>query len=383
MVIKKRIFAPGPTPVPEETRQCLAETPPYHRSLQFKDLLNTVRCRLQMILNVDWPLLLNSSSGSGAMQQAVHHLVNSGDRVLVVDSGKFGRRWEKLLERRGCRVLTCRVNRGCAVDPAEISSMLDKYSDIKAVFATLVETSTLVRHPVEKIGKLLADNPALFVVDAISAIGAEPLYPLRWNIDVLVGASQKGLMAPPGISFLALSPAAQKRAKEVENPDLYFDINTALDRLNKDGQTPWTPPVELVRALAVSLQLLFDEGLENVYARHRQLSALCIGAVCSLGLEVFSQKPARAGTAVLMPADINAEKLRDLMYCKYNVFLPGGQQELEGRIIRIGHLGYVDYFDLLTVFSALELALVELGFNLEPGSALAAMQREKIKLEGI
>ncbi len=373
--MKKRIYAPGPTSVPEETRLEQAKSQFYHRSEQFGEVIASTRRRLQELLEVNWPVLFSASSGSGAMQMAAHHLVNKKDRVLVVDSGKFGRRWKKNLEKRGCRVISCYVERGSAVEPQKIADLLAENPDIKAVFATMIETSTLVRHPVEKLAEIVAPTQALFVVDAISALGAEPLYPSRWKIDVTLGASQKALMTPPGLSFLVLSPAAEKRAREVESEDTYFDINLALERLKKDGQTPWTPPMGLLRGLDVSLELIFSEGPEKVYERHRRLACLARAGCEKLGLELFAENPAVAGTSVLVPAEINAEKLRDLMYRKYGVFLPGGQQELKGRLIRIGHLGDLDYFDLITIFSALELAMHQSGLRVKLGTSLAELQK--------
>ncbi len=374
MWLKDRILAPGPTPLPEGTRLAGAESQVYHRTEEFAGVIRDVEEKLQKLLDVNWPVISVASSGSGGMQMAAQNLVEPGTRVLAVDSGKFGRRWCEILEQLGCEVVRCEVQRGQSVKPGQIKEIIKQNPGIEVAFLTLVETSTLVRHPLEELSPLLSQNDIIVVVDAISGLGAEPFYPAEHGIDLVVGGAQKGLMAPPGLAVLAVSPAAENRARAIEPPDRYFDLTLAVERLRKDFQTPWTPPMSLLRALRSSLRKMFEEGLENVFERHRNLARVCRRAVTEAGLEIFPVQPAVSGTAVSVPPSVDGEKLREFILENCKLYIPGGQQELAGRILRIGHLGFIDYFDLLNGLAALELGLRRQDFDLENGAILSEAQ---------
>lgn len=374
MRFKNRMYAPGPVSVPEESRLELARSQVYHRSEQFTEKLNEARRLLQKLLNIEWPIILISASGTGGMQTAVHNLVAEGEEVLVVNSGKFGARWAKMLRKKGCTVTEIKTPPGEAVEPERVECKLSDNSSISVVFTTLVETSTLVRQPVEKIGSILENYSALHVVDAISVLGAEKFFPVRCGADVMIGASQKGLMTPPGVALLTLNSRAQSKARSLKNPDFYFDLSIALDRLEKDAQTAWTGPVGLVRSLVSSLHKIFDEGVESVFTRHERISRYCRLGVKELGLEIFSTSPSVIGTALELPESVAGEKLQQHILKSYNMYLPGGRRQLKERIIRLGHLGDVDYFDLLNMLSALELGLLKAGADVSAGAALEEVQ---------
>lgn len=376
MKFSERVYAPGPTPVPESSRLTLAETNPYHRTSEFSDVIDGVATGLADLLNVDWPVLPLAASGTGAMQAAVNNTVNPGEKALVIESGKFGERWSRMLRERGSEVVSHSIRWGESLDPSSVRQTLDGHPEVEVVFTTLVETSTLVRHPIEELGRVLEEDHRL-VVDAISGFAAESFDPVEGSVDMVVLGGQKGLMAPPGISAIGVSPAALDRAQSVDNRGTYFDLPHAAETLRKRKQTPWTPPMNLLRSLLESVDHLRDEGLDNVVRRHAVLAESCRKAVRTLGLDVFAEDPSNVGTPVQVPDEVDGEALRDILHERYGVFFPGGQAQLTGKIIRIGHLGDVDFFDLLSGISALELGLRRESFlsQYELGTGLQAAQR--------
>jgi aspartate aminotransferase-like enzyme len=372
----ERIYAPGPTPVPESARLTLAETNTYHRTDVFSEVIEDVSGGLADLLDVDWPVLPLAASGTGAMQAAVNNTVSPDETAFVIESGKFGERWSRMLRERGAQVVTHEVPWGESLDPAAVREVLGDHPDVDVVFSTLVETSTLVRHPIEELGSLL-DEDHLLVVDAISGFVAESFYPEQASADLVVLGGQKGLMAPPGIAAVAASPRVLERSQSLENRGTYFDLPRAADTLRQRSQTPWTPPMNLLRSLQESVRQLRNEGIQNVIERHEILAKSCRRAIRTLGLDVFTEDPSNAGTPVEVPEDLDAEALRELLHERYGVFFPGGQGPLTGRLLRVGHLGDVDFFDLLSGISALELGLKRQSHlnQYELGTGLQAAQR--------
>lgn len=373
MKMKERVRAPGPTPVPEKSRLTLAEENAYHRTPETSRLIQNCVEKLQAVMAIDWPVVPLAASGTGAMQMAVKNTTRPDDTALVIEGGKFGERWTRLLQKQGTEVVRYPVEWGESADPGALRERLEERPEVATVFGTFVETSTLVRHPIEEMGEAVGDR-ALFVVDAISGLGAEPFWPGDWNVDLVVGGSQKGLMTPPGLALVAASDPAVDRARRVGSDDLYFDLPEAIDTLHEDFQTAWTPSLNLIRSLHESLSLLLDEGLESVFERHRTLGSVCRRAVQAIGLEVLPSTPSNIGTAASVPGGFDADAVRRTIHEKYGTFFPGGQKHYEGRLIRIGHLGHVDYFDLLSALGALELGLREAGFDVDPGQAVTVAQ---------
>jgi aspartate aminotransferase-like enzyme len=380
MKFKDRILAPGPTSVPESSQLALSETNPYHRTSEFSAVITGVVSKFQQLLYIDWPVVPLSASGTGAMQMAVDNLVGRNDTALVVEAGKFGERWTEMLENRGTTVVTHDVDWGEAVDPDRFQETLRSHPEVRTVYATLTETSTLVNHPIRAMGDCI-DTETVFVVDAISGLAADPFEPDEWGVDAFVAGSQKGLMAPPGLSFLAASDRAIERSRSVSARGTYFDLPGAVDTLRDAGQTPWTPSMNLLRATSSSLQDLNREGIRSIIDRHETLASVCRRSIQSLGLESFAASPSNAGTAFLVPDTIDAERLRGRIREEYGVFFPGGQKQFTGRLVRIGHLGHVDYFELLSGISALELGLAQEGFVDTVGDAVRTAQQTFETLE--
>jgi aspartate aminotransferase-like enzyme len=374
MKFKDRIFAPGPTSVPESSRLALSETNPYHRTSEFSAVISGVESKIQRLFNIDWSVVPLSASGTGGMQMAVDNLVEQDGTALVVESGKFGKRWTRMLENRGTTVITHEVDWGDSVDPDRFRTVLRSHPEVRTVYATLTETSTLVRHPIQAMGECI-DQDTLFVVDAISGLAADPFEPVDWGVDAFVAGSQKGLMAPPGLSFLAASDRSVERSRSVSSPGTYFDLPDAVDTLRDAGQTPWTPSMNLLRATSRSLDELIEEGIESVIDRHDTLARVCRASLQTLGLESFAETPSNAGTAFLTPDSVDADELRNCIQEKYGVFFPGGQKQFSGRLVRVGHLGHVDYFELLTAIGALELGLAQENYIDTLGHAVRTAQQ--------
>ena len=265
------------------------------------------------------------------------------------------------------------VEWGEAPDPKDVERLLEENPDIRAVYATLCETSTATVQDIEAIGKVVRKTGALLVVDGISSVGAMDMRTDEWGVDILVVGSQKALMMPPGLAFAAVSEKAWKVMEAAERTVYYFDLVKAKKSAAKND-TPYTSAVSMVRALCEATAMIVDEGIDNVLARHSLLGEAIRAAMVALDLRLLSKAPANAVTAVVMPEQIDADQLRKVMTEKYGVSVAGGQAQLKGRIIRIAHMGYMDKFDMITAVAALEMALVEMGQKVVLGKGVAAAQ---------
>ena len=371
--LKRRLFTPGPTPLPEEVRLSQAREIIHHRTGEFKRILEEVEERLKYVFRTDNQVLLFTSSGTGAMEAAVANLFSPGDEVLVVRGGKFGERWAEIAQAFGMKAVPLDIGWGRALDPARVGNKIQKRPQIKAVLTQLVETSTGTLYDIEALGKILSETGAVLVVDAISGLCAQPLYTDRWGVDVAIASSQKALMTPPGLSFITISEKAWKLVENSSSPKYYWDFKKARDDLAK-LQTPYTPAISLVVALRDSLRLIEKEGLEKVAKRHSRLAQATRKAVLAINLEILGDSPSNVLTSVVLPSKINGEKLRELMQARFGVQVAGGQGSLSGKIIRIAHLGWMDASDIIVVISALEMSLLELGYPVQLGRGLKAAQ---------
>jgi len=357
-----RTMAPGPTPIPPPAREIMSQPPGYHRTEEFGSIVREVTSKLSRLLGGELSVVPVSASGTGAMEMALWSLVGAGQTVCVIESGKFGERWTNMARRRGCQVVRHRLEWGTTFSPKSVAREIRKHDEVSAVLCTATETSTLVRHPVEELADEFEPGEVLFLCDAISAVGAEPFHPVEHGIHAVIMGAQKGLMGPPGLSFLAVDSRAEARAGKISSNTFYFDLSTALDRLKKDSQTPWTPPLQLLKSQEKSLEILFEEGLESVFERHRNLSMTCRNWLAERNLEIFSERPAVAGTAMKVPSNVDGKQLQKDVHQVHGYYIPGGQRHLEGEIMRIGHLGFVFEEDLLPALNALEAGLRQQGW---------------------
>jgi aspartate aminotransferase-like enzyme len=309
------------------------------------------------------------------MVGSVSNFFNQGDKVIVVNGGKFGERWTKICKSYGLNVDEITLEWGYAVRPELVEEKLKKDQDIKGVFVQASETSTGVYHDVQSLASIVKryDN-TLLVVDAISALAAHDLRTDDWGIDIMVGGSQKGLMLPPGIAFVSVSDKAWEKAKTSKLPRFYFDFKKERENLAKN-QTNFTSPVTLIIGLNESLKMLQAEGLENVFTRHERLAITTRKAVQALGLELYAKEsPSNAVTAVMTPPGIDGQAVYKNLREKYGITAAGGQDRARGKIFRIAHLGYVDKFDVITAIAGIEMVLKGMGHPVQLGTGVAVAE---------
>lgn len=370
---KTYLYAPGPTPVPPDTLLAMARPAIHHREPEFQQIFQDCREGLKLLFQTERDVVVLAASGTGAMEAAVSNFLRRGDRALFVNGGKFGERWGKILEAYGCEGREIRTEWGRAVDPAAVRAALDDDPSIRAVYVQASETSTAVRHPVEELAAITREHPeTILVVDGITAVGVFHLPMDRCGIDVLLTGSQKALMLPPGLAFIAWSEKAEGLRETSDLPKFYFDL--AAERTKqRDNQTAWTPAVSLVAGLRDVLHRVRKEGLEGVFARTSRLATATRAAVKALGLELFAaEDPSDACTAVKVPEGVDGLALKKAFQERFGITVAGGQDQAKGKIIRIAHLGYADTFDVVTAISALEMALVGLGHPTELGAGVKA-----------
>ena len=371
MAEKRYLFTPGPTPVPQEVLAALSAQVVHHRGPDFRQVYQECLTRLQTVFRTSSDVLLFTASGTGAMESAVANLCSPGSRVLVVSAGNFGERWIELTERFGCDVVTLRYQWGEAPAAQDLAARLEEIGGARAVFLTHSETSTGVVADVQALAAAARPSGAHVVVDAVSSLGAVPLEVDAWGIDVAASGSQKALMTPPGLAMVSVSDAVWEAEGRSSSPRYYFDWERTR-RAQEKLDAAFTPAVSLVTALNVALGMLLEEGLDAVFERHVRLGRACREGAKAMGLELYSPDDDRAAvvTAIKVPDGIDAGELLLALRDRYGVQLIGGQGPVKGRIVRIGHIGFYDVFDITTALAALELALVEMGADVERGIAV-------------
>jgi serine---pyruvate transaminase len=374
-MVKPRLFTPGPTPVPEEALLELAKPVTYHRTNEQKQILGEVLADLKYVYQTTNDVLCLTSSGTGGMEAAVSNLLAPGKKAILLTAGRWGERWRGIMKGFGISVVSVEVPYGKAVQPAQLEEALAKNADTVAVFATLSETSTGVGHDIEAFGKLVAKTPAVLVVDGISGLGAMECRSDDWKIDVCVAGSQKALMLPPGLAFVSVSPKAWNVIEaNTAAKNFYFDLKRYRAKL-PENDTPFTPANTLIKAQRVSLKKIRAEGIENLWARHARMGAAARAGIAALGLTNFAERPNNAMTVIAVPPGVDGNELLKNLEKKYGYKLANGQDTLKGKIWRLSHMGYCDAFDVIGALSALELALLDAGFKLEPGAGVGAAQR--------
>jgi aspartate aminotransferase-like enzyme len=376
--LKQYLMTAGPTPLPPAVSQVMAEPMLYHRAPGFVEVYARTLDRLRTVFGTASDVLVFASSGSGAMESAVANLVRPEGPALVASCGKFGERWAELCDAYGATTVHWQTEWGRRIDPAALDRQLAASDGVEVVFTTLSETSTGVVNDVHDLADVCHRHGALIVVDAVSALGAIPLPQDEWGVDVVVAGSQKALMAPPGLAFASPNAAALERAAAAQGRRLYFDWGRTVAGQRKDPpDSPFTPAVGLILALDVALGLIAQEGLEQVYERHRLLGRATREATRALGLELLGERDEHANvvTAVRLPDSIDGASVPKMMRDRFGVTIAGGQGPLKGRIARIAHCGYFGAFDIVVTLAAFEMTLRELGQEVELGAGVAAAQR--------
>jgi aspartate aminotransferase-like enzyme len=377
---KKSLLTPGPTPVPQKVLLSMAKPTIHHRTAEFRNIFKEINEDLKYVFQTKNDIFTLTSSGTGAMEAAVVNLLSPGDTAICIGGGKFAERWKEICQANSIKTIFVNVEWGTAVDPKTIKTLLAENKNVKAVFTTLCETSTGVLTDIKTIAQITAKTDAVLVTDAISALGGEELKTDAWGIDVVVCGSQKGLMIPPGLAFCSVSAKAWKLVETSLCPRYYLDFRIAKKALEK-GDTAFTPAITLCLGLSESLKMIKKETLEKAIQRQATLASAVRKAAQALGLEIFAKRPANVVTSVILPKGIDGNELVKLMQQDYGITIAGGQAQLKGKIIRIGSMGNVNEFDIITGISALELVLSKMGYKFELGAGIAAAQKELLNLE--
>jgi len=375
-MIKKRLYTPGPTPVPEEIMLTMAEPMIHHRHPEFQEILKSVNENLKYLFQTDQGVMTLTSSGTGAMEASVANVLSKGDTAVYVNGGKFGERWGEILNAYGLNAVEITMEWGTPVTAEQVIDTIKNNPETKAVYLTHSETSTGTATDIKTIAEAVHkhNNDIAVIVDGITSVGAMKSKMDEWDLDIVVTGSQKGLMIPPGLAHIAVSERAWKLIEKSDLPSYYFDLKAAKKALDKTD-TPWTPAVTLFIGLEKALTMLREEGIENVWARHQKLADAIREGCQALGLKLLSSSPSNALTAVYVPDNVEFKKFNSVLKQKYGITVAGGQGHLKGKLFRISHLGYYDELDMMTMMAALERTLVEVGADITVGAGLTAAQK--------
>jgi len=375
-VLKKNfLLSPGPSKVPESVLLDMAQPMFHHRTPQYQAIFKEVCENLKYLFQTKNDVHVFCASGTGALQTSMTSFLSPGDKVLTVNGGKFGERFGLIGKAFGVECDVIDVKWGSAIDPKVIEEKLKADPAIKAVYTTLAETSTGVLNDVQAIGEIVAKTDAILVCDAVSGLGADVLKTDEWKIDVVAAGSQKGLMLPPGLAFMSVSDKAYKLAESATIPSFYFDLKKYKKSLDKND-VPWTPAISLVVGLQRILQMVKEEGIENVWARHEKLAIATRAAMKALGLSLLAKEPSNAVTSVFLPDSVDGGKFVKTLRDDLGVTLAGGQEHLKGKIFRIAHMGYCNQYDMVVGVSAVEEGLKLGGHSFDFGAGLKAFEAE-------
>ena len=353
---------PGPTPVPERVLHALGRHPIGHRSKDFQGLVKSTTEKLRWLHQTNNDVLTITGSGTAAMEAGIINTLSKGDKVICAENGKFGERWVKVAEVFGLDVIKIRAEWGKPLNPEDFKELLekDKNKEIKAVILTHSETSTGVINDVETISKYIKQHKkALSIVDCVTSLGACNVPTDKWGLDIVASGSQKGYMIPPGLSFISVSEKAWEAIEKSNLPKFYLDLKSYKKSL-KACSNPFTPAVNLVFALEESLNMMKDEGLENIFLRHERHKLAISNAMLALDLKLFADDKSLSPAITAIEAnEFDAEEFRKSVKERFDILLAGGQDYLKGRIFRIGHLGYVNDRDIISVITAISYTLLE------------------------
>ena len=376
MMNKYRLMSPGPTPIPPEVSAAGALPIIHHRTPEFGEVFTRVNENLKQVFLTENDIFTYAASGTGAFEGAIQNLFSLGDKVLVVNNGNFGNRWVKMSQAFGLEVTELKYDWGAKADNDDVAEALANDPEIKAAMCVLSETSTGTVNDIEGFARVTED--VITIVDAVSGLGACTLRTDDWGVDVVVAGSQKALMTPPGLGFVSVSERAWEAHGESRMPRFYFDWTAARKAYEKTPpQTAWTPAVSVIMQLDLALRQVLDEGVENAFERHTMLGRAARAGVKGIGLKLFGpdEDLNSAVTAAWVPEGIDGKQLVRSVFQDQGIQIQGGQAEMVGKILRIGHCGYFDAYDIISTIAAIELSLEELDYPVELGKGVGAAQR--------
>ena len=361
MLNKTRLLTPGPTQLPDRVRLAMARDMLHHRKPEFKKLLHEVRENLQTLFGTEGTVIPLAASGSGAMTAAVANLFAAGETVITIVGGKFGERWDNICATLGVKTVTLEVPWGEGADVAAVEALLDANPAVSGILVQVSETSTGAMHPVRKLAALARQRNVLLVADGVSAVSISPCPMDEWGIDCLLTGSQKGILLPPGLSFIALSPGAWAKAESIPCRDFYFNLVAERESLAQD-QTHFTPAINLLYGLRESLDMLLENGLEAVYKKQWALTCMARTGLTAMGFELLAKTRYTWGlTSFHLPTGITSGPLLAHIADKYGVVMAAGMGHLKDSSVRLGHMGWVDWSDVAAGLYALAASYRALG----------------------
>lgn len=369
---KKRLLTPGPTQVPEAALLSMARQVTHHRTAEAYATFSEVLAGLKLVFETASDVIVLAGSGTAGMEAAVTNVVPRGGKAIVLNAGVFAQRWGAICRAFGISVVEHKVPWGTAVEPADVARLLADNPDTVAVYGTLMESSTGVAHDVQAIAAVVARTPALFVVDAISGAGVQECRMDAWGIDMLVVGGQKALMLPPGLAIVAASAKAWAAIERCPPQAYYLNLQMHRKKLADGPTTPWTPAHTLITALAETLKIYRELGMEQTWTNARRLAAATRAGLLALGCEMFAARPADGMTTAVAPPGVDVGAFLKRLEARFGVKLAGGQLDLKGKIFRIAHFGIIDELDILSALAAMELVLAELGQPIVYGRAVGA-----------
>jgi aspartate aminotransferase-like enzyme len=377
MAFEQQLRVPGPTPLPERVVRSSSRPMINHRGPEFAALLSDCTEGLKWAMQTDNDVLLYPASGTGGLEAAATNLLSPGEKALFCTIGSFGERWADIAAGFGADVVRLQMPWGEPIDAADVDRLLGENPEIRKVFVTHNETSTAVTNDIKAIAEVVKRRGLLIAVDSVSGVGSLPLPTDELKLDVVITGSQKGWMAPPGLAMVAVSADAYRAADEAKCPRWYFDF--AREKKFQDKQQTYTtPPVGVMYAVQEGLAMMREEGLENVWARHARVAEMTRAGLTAIGLELFAPEGYRSNTVTAVHAPVSTpDELKSLLShlrTTYGLVLAGGQGQLQGKIFRVGHLGYIDEGDVYSILATIEQGLQDKGLLSRAGLAVAAAQ---------
>lgn len=371
---KQRLLTPGPTPLYPKALHAMMESDVHHRTEAFRKIYTAVLADLKEVFNTKNDVLSLVASGTGAMEASVSNFFSRGDKVIVCSAGKFGERWAEIAKAYGLDATVLTAEYGDVINANQVADTLAK-GEYKGVFVQASETSTGAAHDVKGMASAIKNTDALFVVDAITGLGTQPLDIDGWGLDVVVGGSQKSFMIPPGLAFLSVSEKAWARAGSSDLPKYYF--NLTKERKNAlAGESSWTPNTSLIIALGEALKYIKSLGMDKLIENAQLLARATRESALELGLELFAAKsPSASVTAIRAPKGMDSGVIVKDFRTRFGSIIANGQGSMKGQIFRIAHLGYFDFSDLFAIVAQLEIILAANGVPVELGKGVAAVQK--------
>lgn len=375
MLDKQILRIPGPTPIPPRVEHAMGRPMIGHRNPQMIELLSRIKPKLSKVFGTAEDVIILSSSGTGAMETAAVNLCNAGDEVIVIVTGAFGERFADICDAHALKTRRLEIEWGKACTPEKLKAFLQEYPNVKAVFMTYCETSTSVLNPIKELANTVcSESNALVAVDGVSCIAGVEAQMDEWGVDLYVTGSQKAFMLPPGLAFVAASKRAREAFKKNDRSRFYFDLNKYAQKLEQDS-TPFTPPVSLLFGLDEALDMMLEEGLDEIFSRHRLMRDMTREAIKALEIPLLTEDRFASPTVTAVkPEKIGAEKIRKILKEDFNLYVAGGPKYLKGKIFRIGHMGYCTPSDAFEYIAAIEVAFKKAGSDIELGAGIKAAQ---------